>query len=220
MLPTARNPTTMASPQPSSTELPHAAASDALVKPSGTPIYTVFLVLAVVALSALTLMLARENRQLKSLIAQMGIGKDTLKAGAALAPLTVIARDGASTLTAFVNAPKPTLLLISSSKCPHCDTQMPVWDAMIEQLAKDGSVRVLAIQVDAKSPADLKPAQPRFDFARVEAARSTWLGQIPGTPYTAVISTQGIINESWPGEFDVGTFPEIRKAIESALSGG
>lgn len=190
----------------------------------GFPAFTAFLVVAVIGLGVLTMMLAKENRELKAIVATLSPDRDALKDTEQLSPLTLIARDGSKSDVAFINADRPTLLIVTSTQCSHCEAQMPVWDALVEEVSAGGGggggVRVLAIQADALSDADLKPARARFDFVRVPAARSTWLGKIPGTPYTAVISTQGVVRRSWPGEFTAQTFPEIRQALELALTGG
>lgn len=190
-------------------------------KPDPAPrLFTGFLVVAVAALSVLTLRLARENRELKALLSQVRPTADTLKATGPLGPLRLIASDGSASDVTFAGATRPTLLIISAANCSHCTTQRPLWDTLAGEVSQGGGVRVLAIQLDATSDADLRERSTHLAFVRAHQPEQTWLGRVPGTPYTAVVSADGTIRRSWPGEFGADTLPQIRAEIDAALAGG
>ena len=190
-------------------------------KPSRWDPFTTFLVVACLALAVLVLLLARENRSLKTLIASGGHASvaddpNALKTGDTLTPFEIIDGSGAKTRLEFGRGEDRTLLLVFSVSCPACEKNMPIWTALLAT-APPPSVRVVAIQTDKVGPAGekspkLEQAFP-FPVYAVGHPQPAPLAKVPYIPATVVLDSKGVVIKAWFGVLSADQQHDLRKEI-------
>jgi thiol-disulfide isomerase/thioredoxin len=119
--------------------------------------FQAFLVIACVALSALVIALAWQNRTLKADLAaarsagaQHAIPAGALKDGDRLEPLDLVAAGTKAPLElGFDGTGGMTLLTVFSSTCPACQEAFPGWNELVAALPE--GTRVVGIQSDLAS---------------------------------------------------------------------
>lgn len=184
-------------------------------------LFTAFLVIACAGLCLLTLLLARENRRLKSTpppaTPETGFAPrpSALRPGEFLPPLTLIDRAGRAFDQPFAAPGRRTLFLGTGGGCPHCETTIPIWNQILGEVGSP-AVQVVGIQVDAEAPDRLDTTAARFDLHAVKNPRRTWLYGIPMIPATIIAGPDGAIEHAWFGELSPAQQEELRTALIEA----
>lgn len=178
--------------------------------------FTTFLVVACGALAVLVVLLALQNRRLKTEIADAEARAATpagsLAAGDRLVALDLLQGGGEPVTVPFDGGAGRTLLLVYSASCPACRETMPYWNDLARGPA--ASSRIVGVRTDTASAAadDLVPAFPVYAF---DPARPGLSGKFPFVPATVVIDASGTVVDVVFGVPDAGR----REAIATALAG-
>jgi peroxiredoxin len=168
--------------------------------------YTVFLLVACVALAAIVVALALQNRSLKQQLSHAysnsGSAPPQFKAGDVVESFTVVSDAGESTTVAFGQGETKTILLVFSSTCPACKDTVPTWRELLAS-PPAGGVRVVGIQTDRL---DANPAAPvelaaSFPFPVYGYKRPSHdpLAKVPFIPAAIVVDAKGVVVNAWYG---------------------
>ena len=199
---------------------------------AGVPYFTAFLLLATVALSVLCVVLVRQNNELKTRVPPRagpgpaaGSARGPLEVGETVAPLALLRSDGSLVTLGFADSETPpTLMLFTAAGCGYCERATPVWHKVITDLgvgAGGGTVRIVAVQSDARTPADLKPFSPAAPMHLARDAHLTWLTRIPLEPAAVLLDARGVVLDAWFGLPDAADKSALTEAlIRAATSGG
>lgn len=191
-------------------------------------LFVPFLVLTNIALCALTLVLVRQNRELRAQreVAEVELLRErtrgSLGPGEKADPLTIIGPDGRESVFEFTSA-RPTLLLLVSGACPHCDEAAPLWERVLEQTSTRDldsgapeTARLLCVQSDATTPEQLKPARGPIVPRIARDGSRTWLRRLGAIPAAVYIGADGVVRKAWYG---VPTERDEREMAEALLGG-
>ncbi|MFN7020423.1 MAG: hypothetical protein ACK4WH_03735 [Phycisphaerales bacterium] len=182
--------------------------------------FSVFLVLAVVALGVQGLRLSRANLALRAQLeaAERALAmertRDSLAVGESVGPLTLIDSAG-GTMDLRFPAERDVLLLLVSAECPYCDQTVPVWEAILRrtETLERGEVAVVCVQLDARSPERLKPVlSGRPTYLAADQA-STWLRRVPISPGALYVDRNGVVRKAWFGVPSESQREELARAL-------
>jgi thiol-disulfide isomerase/thioredoxin len=180
-----------------------------------TDAFTIFLGVACVALSILVLLLARENRKLKADIAAGApeVMANALKVGERLEPFTLRSDGGETVPVRFDAQPGPSLVLVFTQTCPHCEKTFPVWRDVVQK----ASVPVFGVQLDRGDPAQA----PQFPWPVFTPGdpQPPFLTKVPGVPATLVVAPDGTVTHVWYGELGDTERAALASAIGSRSAG-
>lgn len=189
-------------------------------------LFVPFLIVTNIVLCVLSLVLVRQNRDLRAQreAAEVELLRErtrgSLGPGEKADPLTIIGPDGQEAVFEFA-APRPTLLLLVSSTCPHCDEAAPLWQKVLEQTSTrdldSGAAetpRLLCVQSDATRPEQLKPARGPMVPRIAKDGSRTWLRKIGAIPAAVYIGSDGVVRKAWYG---VPTERDEREIAEALL---
>ncbi len=190
--------------------------------PAGRPRrdpFTLFLVVACIALAVLVIVLARQNRQLKMAMAGVPgpqVPPDALKTGDQVEPFALLGEAGRKDRLEFpVNGPK-TLLLVFSTHCPACEKTLPVWDEFLAAIKSPG-LRTIGIETDrpGSSPdvSGLLPAALRFPVFSVEKPEPPVMRRLPYIPATVLLDGNGRAVRVWFGIPTKEQLDELRDLV-------
>lgn len=178
------------------------------------------LAVASLGLCVLVTMLAKQNRELKAELARATVppAPDSLSVGQKMKPLELVARDGAAFPLKFGPDQPATLVLVVSGDCGHCEKMLPFYDEVLAKV-NNAKLRVVAIQTDAKKPADLEPMPATITAYLPVEGRKTWLREVPVVPAAFLVDKAGTITHEWLGEVldedrDTFMFPLIGAGAE------
>jgi thiol-disulfide isomerase/thioredoxin len=178
---------------------------------SGEKVFSIFLMIACVALAVLVLLLAQQNRKLKSQLStllepQMPAG--ALQEGDTLAPLALLDEGGNHLLLDFEGLGERTLLLFFSPDCPACRETVPVWSALLQE--NPPRIRVAGIRLGAG--VEDAPNLP-FTVYTPEDAGQALAGKIPFVPATMILDDRGTIEQAWYGMLDEEKRGELTRIL-------
>lgn len=164
---------------------------------------TLVLVVACLVLSGLVVVLAWQNwsmkRQLSSASHRPELPPDALKPGDRLDPFEVVDAAGAPVRIDFGDASPKTLLLVFSTTCPACKTNMPNWNELLGQpLPQDW--RVVAIQTDQGTHSTPLP----FSVYSADRDHAALLDKVPFIPATVLVGSNGEVLSTWFGVLSDG----------------
>ena len=162
--------------------------------------FSIFLMVACAALAVLVLLLAQQNRRLKSQLSTMltpQMPPEALKEGDVLPPLALLDDGGNRIVLDFEGLGERTLLLFFSPDCPACRETMPVWSALLRE--RSPRVRVSGIRLGAGME-----DSPNLPFAvyTPEDGGNSLAGKIPFVPATALLDDGGAVERVWYGMLD------------------
>jgi thiol-disulfide isomerase/thioredoxin len=163
-------------------------------RPWSESAFTLFLVLACLALAVLVFLLARENRRLKAelVAAPRAVPAEAWKAGDRLGPLTLVNGEGSTEAITFDREEGRTLLLVFSPGCPACEETYPFWEFVVE--AAPPALRVVGLSVGDDPPPSLAlPVYTLLDSDRESMQR------VPLVPATLLIDREGRVVRAWYG---------------------
>ena len=181
--------------------------------------FTVFLVVACLALAVLVVMLALENRDLKSQIASHDHGPrpDELATGDRIESAVLAGSDGKPVRVEFPAPRRTTLLLVFTSTCPACARTFPVWRDVLRDGPRD--LRVVGVQLDRPSGG---PASPELTALNLPFAIHgpgdpvpPFLKKVGSVPATIVVGPDGTVRKAWYGTLDDERQQELRREIRS-----
>jgi len=180
------------------------APADSARRPGRDP-FTLFLVVACIALAALVIVLAWQNRQLKRGLAGPSapeLPADALKAGDRLEPFAVLDEAGGKRLLEFSPDGPKTLLLVFSAHCPACERTLPIWSEFLAS-TPGASLRAIGIQTDrpgaAPDTSGIVTAALGFPVFSPEAKRPPALEKVPYVPATILLDGHGRVVQVWFG---------------------
>ena len=159
------------------------------------------LAVASLGLCVLVTLLATQNRELKAELARVTVppAPESLRVGTVMKPLELVARDGAAFPLRFGSGQAATLVLVVSGDCGHCEKMLPIYDEVVVRVSNP-KLRVVAIQLDAKNPADLEPTPATLPAYMPVEGGKTWLRDLPVVPAAFVVDRAGVITHEWLGE--------------------
>ena len=179
--------------------------------PRGDRWFSIFLVVVCIALAALVLLLAWQNRELKgeqAAISAMQAAPAGLAAGDPFPVLALLdASGGASTLQFGEDEPR-RVLLVFSTQCPACRDTLPIWSSLLEQPSP--GIRVAGVQLGGAT--DEVPFLP-FPVYTPEDGGAALAGAIPFIPATLIVDGGGEVEQVWYGLLDEAS----QQALEEAL---
>jgi hypothetical protein len=169
-------------------------------KTGGEKFFSIFLMVACAALAVLVLLLAQQNRSLKTQLSTLltpQIPPEGMKAGDVLEPLALLDDGGNRLVINFEGLADRTLLLFFSPDCPACRETIPLWSAVLSK--HPSTVRVTGIRLGA----GIEEA-PNLPFAvyTPEDGGESLAGKIPFVPATVVLDEEGTIERVWYGVLD------------------
>jgi peroxiredoxin len=177
------------------------------------------LVVIAVALAAVVILLALQNRNLKTQIASLSArlpATESLEPGDVFGPLVLIDETGARVPLVFDAGPRQTLLLLFTLTCPACEKTLPVWSELVAGVTNP-ELRVVGVQLDrANDPGSLATVTLPFQVYGVEPAESTALAKMPYIPSTVILDGNGVVEQAWFGMLTEAQRQEVR----SFLGGG
>lgn len=159
------------------------------------------LAVASLGLCVLVTLLARQNRELKAELSRVSVPRapESLTVGKTLKPLALLDREETFFTLEFGPVRHATLVLVTSGGCPHCEKMLPVYDEVITRVGNP-NLRVVVIQTDAKSAAELEPMPGTLmAYAPIEGGK-TWLRDVPVVPAAFLVNKAGVITHEWLGE--------------------
>jgi hypothetical protein len=187
----------------------------------GGRLFTGFLVLACLGLAVETLLLVRENRQLKERVANLSTTAQppTIQAGAVFEDLSLRDEAGDESRIEFGEGQPHTLLLAFTLACPACERNLPIWSEIVP--AEDTPrLRVRAVRLDR----DAEPVEASINvlplplYSLVDAREVVAL--ITHVPTTLLLDEWGIVEHAWTGMLEPGDQAELRSAIASVNQTG
>ncbi len=178
------------------------------------------LAVASLGLCVLVTLLAKQNRELKAELSRVSVppAPDSLAVGKNMKPLELLARDGSPFSLSFGSGQPATLVLVISGGCPHCEKMLPFYDEVLAKV-NNAKLRVVAIQTDAKGPAELETVPATITAYVPVEGRKTWLRDVPVVPAAFLVNKAGVITHEWLGEIvdsdrDKFMFPLIGAGAE------
>lgn len=178
-----------------------------------------FLAVASLALAALVVLLAVQNRGLKEDLsacrASHALPSDTLARGEVLDPVPVFDPDGKKTLLEFDSGTH--VLLVYSSTCPACEETLPVWNAWLDEGAF-GRATPRAVRTDppsAESPSAQSPAALRLPVHLVDRSGANPLRRVYLVPCTLVVGPGGTVRLAIYGVPTDEDRERVREAVAS-----
>lgn len=169
--------------------------------------FTMFLMLACGGLTVLTLLLARDNRMLKSRAADETTAAEAkhqeLQAtgfhpGDAVDPLPVVDESGQPATIRFGGGESKTILFVFSEGCPACKETLPRWTQTLAH-GFPPVVRVLAVQTDGHHDASTNAVRPFPYPTFTNDPGSGLMARVPMVPAAFVIDAKGIVTKVWFG---------------------
>lgn len=183
---------------------------------SGHAAFTALLVLAVLVLGTLLLLALRQNTQLKAQLAAFAVAPSlpdrALRVGAAVTPLELHRPDGTPYSLNFGTDQPPTLLLLVAATCHYCELAAPQWESVLEAAAPP-SLRVVAIDADARPGGPCKQFGPRLPAFAATDPLNTWLVNVPTAPAALLIDPSGVVLRTWYGEATPQNLNELAAAL-------
>jgi thiol-disulfide isomerase/thioredoxin len=184
--------------------------------------FPVFLLVACVALAALSILLTIQNVGLKAKIAAASAAANapqpnSLKAGETLAPFDVVDAAGRPSHIEF-GGEKKTLLLVFSSTCGACRQTLPVWNRLLAEGPPAG-VKVVGLQLDFQQAEESNPnsalAVPdlRFPVYGTAKPQGEPLSKFPLIPAAALLGEGGAVKAVWFGTPTESQVSELRLAL-------
>jgi thiol-disulfide isomerase/thioredoxin len=179
--------------------------------------FTTFLVVACVALAALTVLLAWQNRRLKTELATAlsAPPAGALRPGDTVPPFDVVDASGKTSRVAF-DGHGSTLLLVFSSTCGACRETLPVWNRLVAE-GTSGAVHVVGLQTDFQRDGggDASTSVPdlRFDVFGAAEPEKEPMTKFPAIPAAALIDGNGAVKSVWFGVPTDAQITELHRAI-------
>jgi peroxiredoxin len=179
--------------------------------------YSIFLVVACVALAGLVVALTIQNRSLKQQLAHAGgPPPPQFEAGDTVAPITVVADTGETKTITFGEGESKTLLLVFSSTCPACKETVPVWRDLLASPPPSG-VRVVGVQTDRldKNPAAASELAASFPFPVYGYKRphTDPLAKVPFIPAAIVVDAKGVVVKAMFGVPDKDAIASLKAEL-------
>jgi hypothetical protein len=170
--------------------------------------FNIFITSACIALAALTLVLAWQNRKLKDEISRLQAPKippEAMKAGDKLERLSFLDEAGNPVTIDFGASESKTLLLIFSPKCPACAKTIPIWSELLQE--PPATTRVIGLRMGEK-PAEEGAVLP-FPVYAADESGSGLAGKIPFVPTTLLLDEEGTAEQLWYGVLDEAAQKEL-----------
>jgi thiol-disulfide isomerase/thioredoxin len=177
--------------------------------------FTLFLGVACAALAVLTLLLAWQNRTLKSELAAAANAPlpGGLKAGDTLSAFDVVDATGKQSHITF-GGHQRTLLLVFSSTCGACRETIPTWNRLLAE-GVPSAVQVVGVQTDFQhgDASALSIPDLRFPVFGAVDPKAEPLSKFPAIPGAAVIDGTGAVKSAWIGVPTDAQVSELRRAL-------
>lgn len=182
--------------------------------------FSIFLMVACVALAALVFLLGLQNRQLKQALADSlrDIPADALTEGEMLEPPTLVDDPGEIRTVEFGGEFSRTLLLVFSSTCPACEKTLPIWSEVIPEYLDSPGLQVIGIQLDRPAPGEdpgamMTEAFP-FPVLGITTDGHEALKRIPFIPAAILVDRSGTVEKAWYGVPMEADLEALRAALQ------
>lgn len=179
----------------------------------GIDLFTGFLMVACLAMAVLVVLLARQNRELKTQIGEMlsaSAPAPSVEPGDPLGEMVLRDAAGAELPLEFDGGEQRTVLLVFSTQCPACRETMPIWSEVLAQTSEPAA-RVLAVQLD--EPDEGSGAVLSVPIYHLDREQSPAMAGIPYIPATIVLDGSGTVERVWFGVPE----EEARRTLAAAL---
>ncbi len=176
---------------------------------------TTVLLVGCVALAACVIVLAWQNLSLKRQLGSAtpaGIDRAALSSGDLVEPFQVVTAAGEKVRVSFDEGQRRTLLLVFSSTCPACESNMPIWNELLAG-ERPALVRVLGIQTDLAAGGTPHSGGPPCPIYAVDARARPPFDRLPYVPATVVIDREGRVRSAWFGVLGADQQAELRREI-------
>lgn len=181
-----------------------------------SPKTTPWLLAALVALSALTLGLAYQNRALQGRVRDLGLLANAAQSrgyftGAVLPAFTLVTHDGLPLRGGSDATESETLVLIGSRSCAYCDDARVEWEFIAMDWAEYG-LNIVGIELDTARE-DLDPDAATYPLHVPGGDAQPFVANLPGVPASLFLDREGRVIRAFYGD-QAG----LRETIESYFS--
>ncbi len=173
-----------------------------------TKAYGLFLHLSLVALAVFTLLLVRDNRQLRSQNAPPEVAQ--LAVDRIVEPVAVTGLDGISRTLEWNTSGPDRLLLVFTTSCPACLQNQVAWRSL--HAALDDDVEIIGISLDGPAATQTYREAQDLTFEVVMASdRQAFTAAygISAVPTTFHIDGDGRIQGVWRGGLSADQIAEV-----------
>jgi peroxiredoxin len=155
-------------------------------------------------------MLILQNRELKRRLNSVAGPAEPLKPGEQVKPLKAQDLDGKLIQLSYRGAVKKHLLFVFSTKCPHCEKNLPRWQSIVENKASSGC-DIIGISVQGIEDTRRYAMAKSMPFRIVSALDTAFIQnyKITGFPETIMIEEDGSVKNIWVGELSTEQVDEI-----------
>ena len=165
----------------------------------GLPIYGAFLHVALIGLAVSTLLLVRENRELRSQLPPAA--EPRIVAGDVVASFGVLEEDGTETvLESSTHGDQDRLLFFFTTTCPVCRDNQPRWSVLHERVVDRMDVVGVSLDDPEQTRNYLEGFEVAFRVVTVIDPQSFVLEHgVDRVPLTVHVGADGTVRDSWLG---------------------
>jgi peroxiredoxin len=183
------------------------------ISPKKSRVLQIITTLVLVFLVVEVALLLRQNKELRSQLAQFvaPVQFDPLKAGDTVTAFRVKSRAGEESELGYSETTKPRLLFIYSTTCPHCEKTIPYWEELASELSSSQcSVEGICISPPEKMNEHFEKLNLNFEVAALDDTSFQRQYKMQGVPTTLALSEAGVVKGIWIGELTTARSEEIR----------
>lgn len=179
--------------------LPPAPQPPAAASVRGFPIYGAFLHIALIGLAVVTLLLMRDNRELRSQLPPPA--EPRIVEGDVVSPFRVLEQDGTETVVdASAHGNQDRLLFFFTTTCPVCRDNQPRWSELHGRVANRMDVVGVSLDDPEQTRSYLEGLEIPFRVVTVIDPQSFVREQgVDLVPLTVHVGADGAVRDSWLG---------------------
>lgn len=185
-------------------------------------LFTIFLVIACVALSVEVMLLVRKNRNLEESLSRAPATTQiaTVEPGDVFEPLVLMDESGEEMTVEFGDGQAKSLMLVFTMACSACETTFPVWSEIVP-VEDTPRLRVIAIRLDGEgaldeASVDLLP----FPVHSADVPDTSSLRKISAVPATILLDAYGVVEKVWSGALSREDADALRETIDALIEAG
>jgi thiol-disulfide isomerase/thioredoxin len=194
-----------------------------VVTPASSRIIAAAGVLAALCLLALTVIVVRQNLQLKDEVQQVRnarVSQLQITIGTKVTEFNAFGRDGAVISLTYGHDSRPTLLMVFSTTCGFCDINWPQWEGLRSKY-DNNSVRLVWLNLGSSMSSSLLQSRHLESALLLNgpdpSAVVTYDFRL--TPQTLVIDESAVVRGVWSGVLDATQLNEIAERISEVRAG-
>lgn len=175
-----------------------------------------------VALVLCNALLIRQNLQLRALTRKLE-AEQRVQVGDKFGLLTGAGLDGKAAEVRFDEHGRKKVFLFSSTSCPFCKQQNPMWNQLIEKIDQ-GKYEVVEIFRDRESVSRVAAYLKANGFSDEASAKIFLMGDEPlrevklnSTPITLVVGANGAVEKAWYGLWNSSMTAEVNSFLDVSI---